>query len=147
MASDDDSVSSMPELVDQEPEIDYSSSDSDNSDYNLIASKRKLAVACSHVSCMLDMSQVQKDDNINLRKVVLLDNQSMADIFCNKHYVINICKSKKTMLLIRNSGELKISTVADLDGYGMVWFDFRAITNILSLARVRQMCMVVHDCK
>ena len=51
------------------------------------------------------------------------------------------------MLLISNGGELKINTVADLDGYGMVWFDSRAITNILLLTRVCQTCKVYYDCE
>jgi hypothetical protein len=40
------------------------------------------------------------------------------------------------MTVMGNGGKLTINTKANLKGYGKLWFDERAITNILSLKRV-----------
>jgi hypothetical protein len=40
------------------------------------------------------------------------------------------------MTVMGNGGKLTTNLKADLEGYGEVWFDERAITNILSLKNV-----------
>jgi hypothetical protein len=71
-----------------------------------------------------------------LRNMVLLDNQSTADIFCNKKLVSNLRQVDEFMTVSGNGGELSTNWMADLKGYGPVWFDNRAITNIISLKQV-----------
>ena len=79
-----------------------------------------------------------KLDKVKLKNMLLLDNQSTVDLFCNKLLVENIRQVRDAMTVMGNGGKLSINTKADLVGYGEVWFDERAITNILSWKNVSQ---------
>jgi hypothetical protein len=79
-----------------------------------------------------------KLNRVKLRDMLLLDNQSTVDLFCNRKLVKNIRKVNHGMTVMSNGGKLTVKTKADLKGYGEVWFDEHAITNILSLKRVSE---------
>ena len=58
----------------------------------------------------------------------------------------NILKAKMILELESNSGKLPISTIANVDGFDeAVWFSKEAMTNILSLAVVKQEYEVSYD--
>ena len=80
-----------------------------------------------------------------MRTWVLLDNESTTDIFCDARVVKNIRRVRETLRLHTNGGVLVTNTKADLPGYGTVWFDERAITNILSLSNVKKKRRIVYD--
>jgi hypothetical protein len=67
---------------------------------------------------------------------MLLDNQSMVDLFCNRKLLVNIRPSSTRMNVRCNAGEHTTTMVGDLSGYGTVWYDPKSIANILSLKRV-----------
>ncbi len=74
----------------------------------------------------------------DLRAVVLLNNQSTVDIFCNKEFVSNIQLAPEPLILKSNGSELiahHIVNVADYDE--PVWFSKKAITNIFTLKNMR----------
>ena len=73
-----------------------------------------------------------------LKKVALLDNQSTADIFCNKDYLRNIRKVNETLQLNTNGGVLQCNQKGDLPGYGEVWYDEGAIANIISMSNAEK---------
>ncbi len=53
----------------------------------------------------------------NLRGVVLLDNQSTIDIFCNKEFVSNIRPAPEPLILKSNGGELIAHHLANVVDY------------------------------
>jgi hypothetical protein len=59
----------------------------------------------------------------NLREVVLLDNQSTVDIFCNKKFVSNIRLAPEPLTLKSNGSELILYHITDVADYDEpVWF-------------------------
>ena len=82
---------------------------------------------------------------LNLRNLILLDNQSTVDLFCNKTLVKNIWNTDESMTVRGNGGELTTNRKCRITNYGEVWFDHRAITNILCLKNVKKIYRVTYD--
>jgi len=76
--------------------------------------------------------------NLNLRDLILLDNQSTVDIFCNKRLLKDIHISADGITVYGNGGAHNNKKKGTLKNYGEVWeYHADAITNILSLKNVR----------
>ena len=75
----------------------------------------------------------------------LLDSQSIVDIFCNPRLLKNIRRIPKGMMVHCNAGSRLANLVHDLPGYGTVWYDPKAIANILSLRRFRDRYHISYD--
>ena len=67
---------------------------------------------------------------------ILLDSQSMVDLFCNAALLTNLRVVGRTLKIRCNAGNMTTNMVGDLDGYGTVWYHKKGIANILSLYRV-----------
>jgi hypothetical protein len=76
---------------------------------------------------------------LNLGNVILLDNELTMDLFCNKRFLKNITKTSETVNVTSNDGKLLVKHKGVLPGYHKpVWFDGKAITNILAIHNVKK---------
>ena len=76
---------------------------------------------------------------------LLLDSQSTIDVFCNETLLTNIKQVTNGINLHTNGGTLNIKWQGHLKNYGWVWYDSRAITNILCLNNVKKRYKVTYD--
>ncbi len=78
--------------------------------------------------------KLSKSLNLDLRCVLLLDNQSMFDLCCNRGFMSMIRKASCTLNMTSNGSGLKITKQGKFLGYKFwVWFSKQAITNIICL--------------
>jgi hypothetical protein len=64
---------------------------------------------------------------------ILLDNGSTLSLFGNPNMVKNIRESKATLELATNVGLKTMKQIADIPGFGTVWYDKTALANIFGL--------------
>ncbi len=73
-------------------------------------------------------------DDLDLRNVLLLDNQSTFDLCCNKKFTSQVTKAPNALTMTSNGGGLKITEKCKIPGYKYpVWYSKKAITNIICL--------------
>ncbi len=81
-----------------------------------------------------------------MRECLLLNNQSLVHVFCNPEYANNIRAVERELSLQSNGGILPISDIANFNGFEeSVWYSDDAMTNILSLSRVKREYAVSYD--
>ena len=86
-----------------------------------------------------------KETASKLRDWILLDNQSTTDVFCNNNLLNNIRSTNESLKMITNGGEFTTQNKGTLKNYGDVWYDNKAVTNILSLANMVKKYRVTYD--
>lgn len=99
----------------------------------------------THAKLCMKQSRGKLDD-LKLREVILLDNQSTMSLFCNKRMVSNIPKTAEPLTLRSNGGSMKVHNIASIGkGKPDVWFSTKAITNILLLKDTISTYRVTYD--
>ncbi len=89
-----------------------------------------------------------KSPHLDLRCVLLLDNQSTFDLCCNRGFMSRIKKASCALNMIRNGSGLKITRQGKFPGYNFwVWFSKKAITNIICLKNLIKIYRVTYDSK
>ena len=78
---------------------------------------------------------------------MLLNNESSHSIFCNPKFVRNIRKASHALTLCANGGDIVVDKIATLPWWGTVWFNEKAITNIISFCEATQRKKVTFDHK
>lgn len=79
------------------------------------------------------------------RGSVGLDSMSSVDVFGDPRLLHNIRKARGRMRIMCNAGEVVVTEIGDLRGYGTVWYHPGAIANILSLSRAKNKFKVTYD--
>ena len=67
-----------------------------------------------------------------MHKVIILDNQSGASLFSNKALVGKVIQGNTTLRTCANAGDMSTNEIAEVPSLGQVWFDQRAIANIIA---------------
>jgi hypothetical protein len=76
---------------------------------------------------------------------ILLDDRSMLSLLGNPEMVTNIRESKTTLELATNAGTRTPKKIANVPGYGTVWYDETAIANIFGLSELKKKHSVTYD--
>ena len=79
-----------------------------------------------------------------LKQWILLDNQSNISIF-NPNFVSDQKTVNKPLRLATNRGILTTHNKAQVPGFGEVWFDDKAITNIFSFSAMEDKYRITYD--
>ncbi len=88
----------------------------------------------------------RKFTDLDLRNVLLLDNQSTFDLCCNKKFTLKIWKATKALTMRSKGGSLRITKKCKIPGYKYpVWYSKKGITNIICLKNVIKCNRVNYD--
>jgi hypothetical protein len=90
----------------------------------------------------------RKFANLDLRNVLLLDNQFTFDLCCNKKFTSKIWKAINALMMTSNGGGLRITKKCKILGYKYpVWYSKKAITNNFCLKNLIKCYRVTYDSK
>eukprot|EP00957_Ditylum_brightwellii_P175708 13378554-Ditylum_brightwellii.AAC.1 len=78
---------------------------------------------------------------------VLLDSQSIVNVFCNASLLINIRKARGSLEIYSTARKSTTNMIGDLPGFGTVWLYQEGIANILSLSKVAERFQVTYNSK
>ena len=91
-------------------------------------------------------NQSKLNDKLDLKSVILLDNQSTLDIISNKMLTSKIKNSDKKISVQGNGGTLTIKYRSRMPGYSYdTWYRKDAIANIISLKNMIRQYRVTYD--
>ncbi len=89
-----------------------------------------------------------KSDDLDLRNVLLLKNQSTFNLCCNKKFISKITKATNVLMMMSNGGCLRITKKCKIPGYKyLVWYSKKAIINIICLKNLIKCYRVTYDSK
>ena len=96
--------------------------------------------------CLMQHDRSASD--LNLRNCVLLDSESTVYAFCNDNLLERVWATDEVMTLLGNGGVMstnQMASIRNLDTRDPVWYHPEYITNILSLAKIKEQYRVTYD--
>ena len=73
---------------------------------------------------------------------ILLNTCSSIDLLCNQSFVCNVHQVNTMLSLVKNAGMMTTNLRAELPGYGTVWFNPQAMTNVLGLGNIAKQYLI-----
>jgi hypothetical protein len=89
--------------------------------------------------------QYQFYQSPEMKDAVLLENGYTDNCYCHPKLVENIRTSNKTCTILTNGGDLFTNQCATVPGFGEVWYDPSALTNIFSLELLEKKHCIAYD--
>ena len=91
-------------------------------------------------------NQAKLTDQLDLKNVIILDNQSTLDIICNKNLTSTIKNLDKKISVQENGGTLTIKYKARMPVYSdETWYSKDEISNIISMKNIIRQYCVIYD--
>ena len=87
----------------------------------------------------------QYEEPSEMKNWILLDTGSSTDIFCDRQLLKDVKHQPVGLTLHTNGGTLKSNQAGELDQYGRVWHEERALTNIFSFYNLQKKFHVTFD--
>jgi hypothetical protein len=87
----------------------------------------------------------QEDAKHRLKNCITLDNGSTLSLFSNPDLVQEIRTSSKTLSLATNAGVKQSNREANVPGFGKVYYDEDAITNIFGFSDLKKKDRITYD--
>ncbi len=88
----------------------------------------------------------RKLKDLDLKNVLLLDNQSTFDLCSNKRFTSKVFAASNALEMTSNGGGLRITEKCKIPGYKYkVWYNKKAITNIICLKNLIKCYRVTYD--
>ena len=84
-------------------------------------------------------------DNTIMKNNILLDSGSMLRVFANPDVVQDIKTSTTMLEMATNGGTTMSNKVAQVPGFGQVWYNEKAIANIFGLSDLKNKHRVTYD--
>ena len=116
-----------------------------DADTNSTITKKSSLKKMGWTNLHYNLSNCMKNNEEELRNLVLLDSDSTNTIFCNEEYVENIQEAMKPLEIHTNGGTLTVTQTCEIPHLGKHWFNKDAITNIISLADISKNHRVTMD--
>ena len=93
------------------------------------------------------MNEQAKEDKVisKVKDSITLDNGSILSIFGNPDLVSDIREFDIILELAKNAGTQQSSQVAEVPGYGQVWYDAKAVENIFGLSDMKKRYRVTYN--